>query len=119
MASQRGWTRSRSATRRVVVRSVHAAGMHLLMACNGGHMLHSHLRLTGSSFVDPPRSPGRGVVVLRAPRAPASGRRATVVALLDQADLDGAVARLALVAVTVTAISDATLDQREACGIGT
>lgn len=122
-----------------VVGDVEARGKHLLVHFADGHVLHTHLRMTGAWHVrqrtaTPPR--GRAVVVV--PAAVAVCVRAPVVELLDQAalrrhpglrrlgpdltvmgvDLDQAVDRLGRLVVRGTTIGDALLDQRPACGIG-
>ncbi len=122
----------------VIVRSVEARGKHLLISFDDGHVLHTHLRMTGSWAVEPAGTRPRGVVVLSVPGAVAVCRRAPIVELLDEAavrrhpslralgpdltvpgvDVAEAVARLGRIAVAGTTIGDALLDQRPACGIG-
>jgi len=122
-----------------LVGDVVARGKHLLVHFGDGHVLHTHLRMSGAWHVrDRGPTQPRGRAVLTVSDAVAVCVRAPVVELLDEAalarhpvlrrlgpdltvagvDLDEAVARLGRTAVRGTTIGDALLDQRPACGIG-
>ena len=119
--------------------AVEARGKHLLVHFGDGHVLHTHMRMSGSWHVVPRRAtPPRGRAIVTVERAVAVCRRAPVVEVLDEAalrrhpglrrlgpdltvagvDLDEAVARVATHAVVGEGIGDVLLDQRPACGIG-
>ncbi len=122
----------------VVVDEVEARGKHLLMHLDDGHVLHTHMRMTGSWTLEPPGGSPRGVVVLEVPDVIAVCRRAPIVELLDVAalrrhpvlralgpdltvpgvDIDEALQRMGRIAVAGTGVGDVLLDQRPAAGIG-
>lgn len=121
------------------VTCVEARGKHLLVHFDDGHVLHTHLRMSGAWHVGartPTRPRGRALITVD--DAVAVCVRAPVVELLDEAalrrhpalrrlgpdltvpgvDLDAAVERMGRFAVAGTTLGDALLDQRAACGIG-
>lgn len=122
-----------------VVLAVEARGKHHLVHFDDGHVLHTHMRMSGAWHVVP-RRPTRpwGRAVITVEDAVAVCVKAPVVELLDTAalrrhpglrrlgpdltvpgvDLDEAVARLGRIAVQGTNLGDVLLDQRPACGIG-
>ena len=118
---------------------VEARGKHHLVHFDDGHVLHTHMRMSGAWHVrarTPTRPRGRAVITVE--DAVAVCVRAPVVELLDTAalrrhpglrrlgpdltvpgvDLDEAVTRLGTTVVRRTNLGDALLDQRPACGIG-
>ena len=122
-----------------LITDVEARGKHLLVHFGDGHVLHTHLRMSGAWHVQPrtaTRPRGRAVVVVE--DAVAVCARAPVVELLDRAalrrhpalrrlgpdlavpgvDIDAAVERLGRLVARGTTLGDALLDQRPACGIG-
>lgn len=122
-----------------VVTDVEARGKHHLVHFDDGHVLHTHMRMSGAWHVRPRRpTRPRGRAVITAGEAVAVCVKAPVVELLDTAalrrhpglrrlgpdltvagvDLDDAVARLGRTVVRGTTLGDALLDQRPACGIG-
>lgn len=122
-----------------LVSDVVARGKHLLVHFGDGHVLHTHLRMSGAWHVHGRGTARpRGRAVLTVSDAVAVCVRAPVVELLDEAalerhpalrqlgpdltvagaDLDAAVARLGRTVVRGTTVGDALLDQRPACGIG-
>ena len=122
-----------------VVTDVEARGKHHLVHFDDGHVLHTHMRMSGSWRVLPRRpTRPRGRAVLTVGDAVAVCVQAPVVELLDSAalrrhpglrrlgpdltvegvDLDQAVERLGRMAVQGMTLGDALLDQRPACGIG-
>lgn len=122
-----------------VVSAVDARGKHLLVRFGDGHVLHTHLRMSGAWHVRPRTATRpRGRAVITVADAVAVCVRAPVVELLDDAalrrhptlrqlgpdltvpgaDLDAAVARMGRMVARGTTVGDALLDQRPACGIG-
>lgn len=121
-----------------IVGPVEARGKHLLIHLSDGHVLHTHMRMTGSWVIEAPGGDPRGVAVIEVPDAVAVCRRAPIVELLDEAavrrhpvlralgpdltvpgvDLDDALQRLARIVTAGTSVGDALLDQRPAAGIG-
>ena len=122
-----------------VVTDVEARGKHHLVHFDDGHVLHTHMRMSGAWHVRPRTATRpRGRAVITVADAVAVCVRAPVVELLDTAalrrhpglrrlgpdltvpgvDLDEAVARLGRTVVRGTNLGDALLDQRPACGIG-
>ena len=122
-----------------VVTDVEARGKHHLVHFDDGHVLHTHMRMSGSWRVLPRRpTRPRGRVVITVEKAVAVCVQAPVAELLDAAalrrhpglrrlgpdltvdgvDLDEAVERLRRMAVRGMTLGDALLDQRPACGIG-
>lgn len=124
------------------VRSVEARGKHLLIAFDGGSVLHTHMQMSGSWHVYRPgerwrRARGAARAILEVPDAVAVCFSAPIVELLDaraveahprlsalgpdlcspEADLDEALARLRHLPPG-TEVGVALLDQRVACGVG-
>lgn len=127
----------------VDVTSVEARGKHLLIRFGDGHVLHTHLRMTGSWHLYRPgerwqRSRRAVRAVVAVPDAVAVCFDAPVVELLDDAallrhpglqrlgpdlclpdpDLDEAVRRFAALPAPDAPVVTALLDQRVAAGIG-
>lgn len=122
-----------------IVTAVEARGKHHLVHFDDGHVLHTHMRMSGAWHVVP-RRPTRpqGRVVITVEDAVAVCVKAPVVELLDEAalrrhpglrrlgpdltvpgvDLDEAVRRMNDLAVRGSNLGDVLLDQRPACGIG-
>lgn len=125
------------------VDDVHARGKHLLVVFHDGHVLHTHMRMTGSWHVYPARQrwrlgPHRMRVVLADDHVQAVCFDAPVVELLDHdavarhpaltrlgpdlclpdADLDAAVERMGAIPEPDRHLVEVLLDQRVAAGIG-
>lgn len=125
------------------VDDVHARGKHLLVGFDDGHVLHTHMRMTGSWHVYPARQPWRlgrhrMRVVLADDDVQAVCFDAPVVELLDHealarhpalsrlgpdlclpdADLDAAVERMGRLPAPDRSLVEVLLDQRVAAGIG-
>ena len=123
--------------------SVEARGKHLLVGFDDGHVLHTHMGMTGSWHLYAPgerwrKPPWLARAVVEVEGAVAVCFSAPTVELLHERDptphrsldglgpdlcvadpdLDGAVARMAQVPDPGTAIADVLLDQRVASGIG-
>ncbi len=125
------------------VDDVHARGKHLLVGFDDGHVLHTHMRMTGSWHVYPARQRWRlgrhrMRVVLADDQVQAVCFDAPVVELLDRealarhpalrrlgpdlclpdADLDDAVQRMGRIPAPDRHLVEVLLDQRVAAGIG-
>ncbi len=125
------------------IQQVEARGKHLLLHLDGGSILHTHLRMSGSWHLYRPgqrwgRARAAARVVLATDDAVAVCFLAPIVELLDAqalrrhpslralgpdlcdpaADLDEAVHRLAALRVPPPTIGEVLLDQRVACGVG-
>ena len=125
------------------IRQVEARGKHLLLHLDDGHVVHTHLRMTGSWHLYRPgqrwaKAASAARVVLGSADAVAVCFSAPIVELLDarglarhpslralgpdlcapDADVDEAVRRLVALPVPPATIGETLLDQRIACGVG-
>jgi endonuclease-8 len=124
------------------ITGVDAVGKHLLIRFEGGTILRTHLRMTGSWHLYAPgerwRRPAHTArALIEVPHAVAVCFAAPVVALEHErvnggpaighlgpdlvdpdADIDACLARMAALAEPTAEIGDVLLDQRIACGVG-